>query len=1136
MTVSHKKSKGGGNYYIDCLENAKGVDDYYSSAKEPPGVWYVGADRSGARESRFIPVEHGHVFGSDPAFNDAEVFKSLVNGVGPLTKEPLIGNAMSPDRIAFHDFTCSAPKSVSVVWSQANDELAAKILKAQDKAADAFLDHISDHAYYRYGKGSVNNAQSPIRAVKFEHGSARSIDGNMVRADPQIHTHCVVLNLLESQHNDRPAYALETKSIMGQQGVGASLFHAKLAWEMRNLGFEIQKDGNLFEVKGVPETVLENFSQRRQQIVQAVKDELEAMGLDGDIANASRGMFQKATLETRNDKTELSRIDLQALWKQRGQALGFTEDQVLALMNSEIKPELTSDELKVRIREVVADIQNTDSVFRKETLQIKSLVSTYGDASPDAVMSAVDEIVRTELLQANLQVDQKTNMPTLTESTWYTTPEMLITERQMLDLAGKESDAHIIKLTDAQREQMSSLKDEQMRAVEHVLGDRKGTSVVEGTAGAGKTYTMGQLAKVYQAEGYQVTGLATAWTAANNLKNEAGLDDARAITGFVRGIEKGEIQLTDKSVLILDEAGMSGSKSVHAVLQAADRAGAKTILLGDTRQQKSVSAGDPLRMIAQQNGSARLDVITRQRDDAQRAAVPLFFQGKAREAIKAYDDQGKIHIQTGADSTQNALVAQWLHDRVNKTQDQIILALDRDSVSALNSKAHEAAKQAGLVDGTQSISVDAIDNKSPIEFCVGDRIQFRKNDLSQGITNRSYGRVVEIQDEQRFLVETDAGRRVLVDTDDERWQVEGKLALTHGYATTVYSSQGVTVDRSYVLDHLGLHRAAAGVALSRHRDDANIFIDKEARYLAKMKLATQDEWHPIEKMSDREVVGRVAHSYETAREKLNGHDFTSWQDSHGAFFDVARETAIKTQIERAQRALEQSKQLIENIRSMSSQELINRVDRMPAVNPLAFERTQKFELKTELADGKETHKALMSLMAEKSIKEEAMADAIKDGFVQVGKDGQISFVGRDPAGRAVSEQKLNDGRNFDTASSQPKNLTCGGVNILTEAGMRDRYPPILPGSKNVDIVSRGEDALALRSMQYTNNQEKTTIIVAKDKNSFGHEHVRDKVLNAPDIRRFDKADVDIVKNNIQLQNNIDAQYQLTKEEDMSYQR
>lgn len=175
------------------------------------------------------------------------IFKSLVNGVDPFTKEPLVGNAMSPDRIAFHDFTCSAPKSVSVVWSQANDELAAKILKAQEKSADAFLDHISDHAYYRYGKGSVNNAQSPIRAVKFEHGSARSIDGNMVRADPQIHTHCVVMNLLESQHNDKPAYALETKSIMGQQGVAASLYHAQLAWEMRELGFEIEKDGNLLK-------------------------------------------------------------------------------------------------------------------------------------------------------------------------------------------------------------------------------------------------------------------------------------------------------------------------------------------------------------------------------------------------------------------------------------------------------------------------------------------------------------------------------------------------------------------------------------------------------------------------------------------------------------------------------------------------------------------------------------------------------------------------------------------------------------------------------------------------------------------------------------------------------------------------
>lgn len=1118
MTVSHKKSKGGsgaGLYYIECLENGRGVDDYFSSAKEPPGVWYVGGTRSGSRESRFIPVEHGHVFGSDPAINDAEAFKSLVNGVDPLTKEPLIGNAMSPDRIAFHDFTCSAPKSVSVVWSQANDELAAKILKAQEKSADAFLDHISDHAYYRYGKGSVNNAQSPIRAVKFEHGSARSIDGNMVRADPQIHTHCVVLNMLESQHNDRPAYALETKSIMAQQGVAASLYHAKLAWEMRELGFEIEKAGNLFEIAGVPQAVMKDFSQRREQIEAAVKEKLEQMGLDGDIANASRGMFRAAALESRNGKGEISRIDLQAIWKERGQALGFSEKEVLALMNSEIKPELTSEELKDRIREVITTIQNTDSVFRKEALQIKSLVSTYGDASPDAVMSVVDEIVRTELLQANLQVDQKTNMPTLTESTWYTTPEMLITERQMLDLAGKESDAHIIKLTDAQREQMSSLKAEQMRAVEHVLGDRHSVSVVEGTAGAGKTFTMKYLSGAFREHGYQVTGLATAWTAANNLKNEAGLDDFRAITGFLKGVEDGSIALGPKSVLILDEAGMSGSKSVHAVLQAADRAGAKVVLLGDTQQQKSVTAGDPLRMIVQQNGSARLDVITRQRDDAQRAAVPLFFNGKAREAIKAYENQGKIHIQTGADATQNALVARWIEDRVNKTQDQIILALDRDSVSQLNAKAHEAAKVAGLVDGTRSITVDAIDNKSSIEFCVGDRVQFRKNDLNQGITNRSYGRVVEIQDEQRVLVETDAGRRVLVDANDERWQVEGKLGLTHGYATTVYSSQGVTVDRSYVLDHLGLHRAAAGVALSRHRDDANIFIDKEARYLAKMKLATPDEWHPIEQMSHQEVVGRAAHSYEANREKLNGHDFTGWADSNGAIFNTSRETEIVTRTERAERALQQSRQLLNDIRSMSSQALLDRVDRMPAVSQMAFERSKRFELKTEFADSKITHAALMRLGAEKSINEEVLAEAVISGFVRVDKSGEIKFIGRDASGRNVSQQGIDD-----IESKKPRTAICNGVTILTEAGMRDRYPPVLPGTpdnQTVDVVKTGLEALALRSLQETQGLEKTTIVVAKDREAFAHTHVRELMMQAKDVRRHDKTDVNLVEQNKQIQ-------------------
>lgn len=452
---------------------------------------------------------------------------------------------------------------------------------------------------------------------------------------------------------------------------------------------------------------------------------------------------------------------------------------------------------------------------------------------------------------------------------------------------------------------------------------------------------------------------------------------------------------------------------------------------------------------------------------------------------------------------------------MHQTQDQIILALDRDSVSALNAKAHEAAKVAGLVDGTRSITVDAIDNKSSIEFCVGDRVQFRKNDLNQGITNRSYGRVVEIQDEQRVLVETDAGRRVLVDANDERWQVEGKLGLTHGYATTVYSSQGVTVNRSYVLDHLGLHRAAAGVALSRHRDDANIFIDKEARYLAKMKLATPDEWHPIEQMSHQEVVGRAAHSYEANREKLNGHDFTGWADSNGAIFNTSRETEIVTRTERAERALQQSRQLLNDIRSMSSQALLDRVDRMPAVSQMAFERSKRFELKTEFADSKITHAALMRLGAEKSINEEVLAEAVISGFVRVDKSGEIKFIGRDASGRNVSQQGIDD-----IESKKPRTAICNGVTILTEAGMRDRYPPVLPGTpdnQTVDVVKTGLEALALRSLQETQGLEKTTIVVAKDREAFAHTHVRELMMQAKDVRRHDKTDVNLVGQNKQIQ-------------------
>ena len=605
MTVSYKKSgASGASYYTDCMaeDGSKSVDDYYTgSAKEPPGSWYVGPD---SRNSRFstLGLVDGQRFGTQESSNDVDRFHSLTSGFHPEDGSKLVQNAGDSGRVSFHDFTLSAPKSVSVIWSQADETTKASIELIQERSSRTFLDFMSSKSYSRQGKGGVIKSAAPLRGALFGHGSSRE-------DDPLLHTHCVVMNVCERENGTTGA--LETMEMMRWQGAAASLYHAGLAWGMRNLAFSIEKIDNLFEVTGVPQHALEAFSQRRAQIVAAVKRKLQDMGLEPDAELASRGLFQAATIETRNAKSELTREELIAIWHARGVELGFTQAEVTTLMDAGPIANLTGEQLLEEARVAVKELTTNHAIFKEPALLTKIAVHLVGRASPEQILQAVETIKQKDLLTT-----ESVNKAGLTEQI-FTTREMLVLERQMLVLADRKDGKHVLPRVDLPL----SLDPEQRLAAIAATSDSNAVSVVEGTAGAGKTFTMEAISRVYEANGYTVTGLSGSWSAALNLQEAAKLTDAHAITGWVNSVRAGRININDKSMVVVDEAGMVGSRDIKNVLDLAKKAGAKVILLGDTLQQKAIAAGDPLRVIAQQNGSSRLDIIRRQYDAADRASV-----------------------------------------------------------------------------------------------------------------------------------------------------------------------------------------------------------------------------------------------------------------------------------------------------------------------------------------------------------------------------------------------------------------------------------------------------------------------------------------------------------------------------------
>lgn len=535
-----------------------------------------------------------------------------------------------------------------------------------------------------------------------------------------------------------------------------------------------------------------------------------------------------------------------------------------------------------------------------------------------------------------------------------------------------------------------------------------------------------------------MTGLALAWSAALNLKDAAKLQDGRAIAGWLKDVEAGKIRLGPKSLLVVDEAGMVGVRDVHKILEVAKEYGAKVILLGDTRQQKAVAAGDPLRKIVQQNGSSRLDVIRRQVRPEDRDAVNCFFDGRAKDGLRSYVDRQAVHLGTGTEVTYAAMTLDWMKSRAaHPAESHLLIAADKRTVLALNVAAHDARKRNGeLGEGVLLRTMDCTSKEERIEFSVGDEVVFRASDKERGVFNRTSGVIVRI--EQELLhISTEAGV-VRMDTTAEKWQRDDGVALQHGYATTAYSSQGLTVDRAFVLDSLSFNRASAGVAMSRHRQDCQVYVDRARRYEAKMKSIPAEEWHPIRDYKDDDCLAQVARSWSSEREKISTLDYSQWRHAGGALAGI--EVGVQEEVSLA---------AIERSRANASSELKRIQDAsrfQDGLLPLPFQQARSYVL-PKPAPSPVTASVASNRLLDEGVDRKVLEEAREAGFVDFDNDGRLVACGYRPDGALV-------------------HITDGFAASIAPA-LRHRYPPILRGSSHdhVDVVETGKQALALRTVQ-----------------------------------------------------------------------
>ena len=414
----------------------------------------------------------------------------------------------------------------------------------------------------------------------------------------------------------------------------------------------------------------------------------------------------------------------------------------------------------------------------------------------------------------------------------FTSREMIATEARLERSADALADTrsfgvvtrHQIGAVQSAKGRGLTLSGEQRDAFEHVTGDRGLASVV-GYAGSGKSAMLGVARDAWERQGYTVRGAALSGIAAENLEAGSGIQ-SRTIASLEHAWGKGREQLGPRDVLVVDEAGMIGTRQMERLLSAADQAGAKVVLVGDPEQLQAIEAGAAFRSVTERHGAAEITEIRRQREDWQRDATRALATGRTVVALSAYRERGMVVPAETREQARAGLVEGWDRQRqAEPKRSRIILTHTNAEVQALNGEARERLRATG--DLGDDVGVKA--ERGERQFATGDRIMFLRNERGLGVKNGSLGTVEQVSPE-RMAVRLDDGRQVGFDLKDY-------AHVDHGYAATIHKSQGVTVDATHVLATSGMDRHAAYVGLSRHRDGVQLHYGRDD-FASDLKLAT----------------------------------------------------------------------------------------------------------------------------------------------------------------------------------------------------------------------------------------------------------------------------------------------------------
>ncbi|MEL7495845.1 MAG: MobF family relaxase, partial [Cyanobacteria bacterium J06554_11] len=759
-----------------------------------------------------------------------------------------------------------------------------RIISAHDAAVKTALDVLENRyaqTRVRRGPGIREKVTTGnVIAATFRHETSRE-------QDPQLHTHCVVINATQLENGKWQS--LSNEEVLNNQKLLGEIYQNELAHQLRGYGYEIEPNGSgQFEVKGYEQPLLDLFSTRTQQIEQYIERWEEAIKeTGGKPLNATQK--KQATLATRLRKKSVPREVLLDGWHR-----AISSGEVTLPATPETTTKDPQQELTVQAPTAAAEGVNhaseRESVFKREKAERFALEHHLGKQSFAELQTAM------------------TDAGLLPAKNRYTTQTAIARELDTIAIMESGQGTENPISNDSQVWQLLrqelSLTEGQRQAIELTATTPDQFIAWQGVAGAGKTYSLKLVAQLAKDQGYEVTGYAPSAQAANVLSEEAHIE-GNTVARLLHSDSNNSLQ--KQAIWIVDEAGLLSAKDAHKLLQKAQAQNARVILVGDIRQLSAVEAGNPFKSL-QSAGiqTAYLEESRRQKTDALRAAVVCLNAGEQREGLDRLDKAGMVneivdvqerhrcivhdYMRLSPDARKKTLILSGTNtERLELTADlraalqaegsldtdtfkmQSLRSLDRTDAQLKYACAYSAGdvvvpvrdyRRYGLEKKAQYtvISRDIENNRvmvrapdgltisfdpsrcadkttyatQEIAIAQGDQLRWTRNDTARGVRNGQLVTVEAVDAKGIAMLKDASGETTTVD-------LSGQQYLDYALVSTTYGSQGKTADQVLVSTDSTISKEGLYVAVSRAKQKLSVYTADKEQLFKRAERSTAKE-------------------------------------------------------------------------------------------------------------------------------------------------------------------------------------------------------------------------------------------------------------------------------------------------------